>query len=217
MHISDLECYRQKIFGLKDRIPTQIREWNQKDDLLKGLFSVFSHFFWIWFFRDQCWPPKYRRPHFLFFLGSVPHCSQTPLSWNHLLYTLIHSITFIEAFYTSSAILGIGNITVSQTGQNLFYHYLPPQTSLMCSPSNMEPLAFLLRAVYQFYYIYTFSHACLLKTPTIYLYAHHPLHSPPHPKTDATSGTHQYIGNSANINFFPCGELPPKFPFPLSF
>lgn len=162
MRISDPGCYRQKNSVWKDRIPIQNMRLEPKGWLPQGVISALPHFFWIWSFRDQCWPPKHKRLHFLSFLGSVPRCSQTSLSWNYLFYTLIHSVVFIEAFSVSSTILGIMNLIVNKTGQALFYHFLPPQTCVMYLPSHILPLDFLLAAVYQFYYICSFSHASTL-------------------------------------------------------
>lgn len=191
----------------------RIWEWNQKDDLPKGVISAFSHFFWIWSFRDQRWPHKHKRPHFLSLLGT--HCSQTSLSWNYLFYTLIHSVVFIEAFSMSGTILGIMNPTVNKTGQNLSYHYLPPQTCLMYLPSNILPLDFLLRAVYPFYDICSFSHASPLFAEDTQNVSICPpsLHNPPPSKNDAISGIHQHHCNSTNINW----TFSPKVSFPQSF
>ena len=159
MHISDLGCH---LWFEKIEYLLKIWEWDQKGDLPKGVISTFSHFFWIWSFRDQCWPPKHKIPHFLSLLVSIPHRSQTSVWWNYLFHIIIHSIVFIKVFSMSGIILGIGNSRVNTTSKNLSYHYLPPQIYLMYLPSNLLPLVFLLRAINQFYYICSFSHASTL-------------------------------------------------------
>lgn len=54
--------------------------------------------------------------------------------------------------------------------------------------------------------------ACLLKTPRMYLFAHHLSITHPPSKNDAMSGIHQHLCNSTNINW----TFSPKVSFPQS-
>ena len=116
---------------------------------------------WIWSFRDQCWPPKHKTPIFFPF-WSVFHTVHKHLCHETTSYTLIHSIVFIEVFSMSGTILGVGNSRVNKTGKKSLLSLFASSNLFNILTFQHSTLVFLLKAIHQFYYICSYSHASTL-------------------------------------------------------